>query len=599
MVPKGYSETVMTPTRQMRLVLALIVVLQPLLFVGSASAQTSPPDVRFGVVEAMWDPVAAAEAGVGWERILFYWSELQPHGPEDWNSYHVPDHWLTMAAQEGRQVVGLLKHTPGWATDGSVGCGVPKGLDLPVEDPDNLWAGFVRRVVATYAGSVDRWIIWNEPDIAVGTYGFEWCGSMEQYYRLLKVAYLAANEVNPAVKIHLAGLTTSHDPYYLHRLLAHAVQDPTGAEHGYYFDAVSVHIYFRTDWVADVLNRTAAALRAQGLRKPIWVNETNASPDSDPLWPLVRPRWRVSLEEQASFLLQGFAVALSTGAERVAAYKLKDTGLPPGGEPFGLLRPDGSRRPAFDAYKLITRHYAGTVSARTERHALYQIVTLDRGDRTTRVVWARKDSDVSLALPALAPQAQLFDQTGAEQQLEAHDGVYHLTLPAARCADEVLGCIIGGPTYLLVEEASGTVPPAATGVPVPGETPVTTPTVDLTATETVTVPLDSLTPTATLTPVPTETPTPPAATATPTGTPTPTPSPTITPSPTASATPQPTDTPVPPTATPIPASLLSLPPRLYQRISFGSSPLATGVTVMTVLASLTLLGFWFIRTRKR
>ena len=27
----------------------------------------------------------AVELGVGWERILFYWREIQPTGPEDWN----------------------------------------------------------------------------------------------------------------------------------------------------------------------------------------------------------------------------------------------------------------------------------------------------------------------------------------------------------------------------------------------------------------------------------------------------------------------------------------------------------------------------------
>ena len=579
----------MAPRLVVRLIFPLLLVTQALLFPGSTAAQGTTPDTRFGAVEAMWDPVAAAEAGVGWERILFYWSELQPSGPQDWNGYHVPGHWLDMAAQEGREVIGLIKHTPAWATDGSAGCGVPRGLDLPVDHPDNLWAVFVRRVVSAYAGRVDRWIIWNEPDIAVGTYGFEWCGSLESYYRLLKVAYLAANEVNPRVKIHLAGLTTSHDPHYLQRFLAHARQDPTGPEHGYYFDVVTLHIYFRTDWVVHVLNHTRATLQAQGFHKPIWVNETNASPDSDPEWPLVRPRWRVSLEEQAGFLLQGFALALSTGAERVAVYKLKDTGLGPGGEPFGLLRPDGSRRPAFDAYRLITRHYAGTVSARTQRHSLYQVVVLNRGDRTTRVLWARTRSDVSVTVPALAPEAQLIDQTGAQQLLAAQDGVYTLTLPGARCADEAFGCIIGGPTYLLVEEGSGTVPPVATELPTATESPAVTPTVVLT--ETVTATLDPPTPTPAPTLLPTETPTPQPVTLTPTGTPTPTPSPTATPTPTPSETPSPTHTPVPPTATPTSAPALALAPAFTSRTAF--------VALGSVLASLTVFGAWFKYRRKR
>lgn len=585
----------MIRSRVSRLILALLVVGQFLLFGGSAAAQDPPPDARFGAVEAFWDPAAAVEAGVGWERILFYWSELQPKGPEDWNGYHVPDDWLTLAAQQGREVIGLIKHTPAWATEGLPGCGVPKGLDLPVDDPGNLWATFVRRVIEIYGDRINRWVIWNEPDIELETYGNEWCGSSEQYYRLLKVAYLVAHEVDPDVQIHLAGLTFWHNRDYLDQFLDHAVEDPTAPAHGYYFDVVTVHIYFQTDSVPYVINEARAPLRAHGLEKPIWVNETNASPDSDPEWPLVRPRWRVSLEEQASFLLQSFALGLSAGVERIAVYKLKDVGLPPGGEPFGLIRPDGSRRPAFEAYKLITRHYAGTIGGREERHALYQVVTLNRGDATTRVLWARQDSDVTVTVPALAPEARLIDQTGAEQQIAAQDGAYTLTLPAARCADEHAGCIIGGPTYLLVEGVGGTAPPVATAVPEPTETPVVTPTAAVTVTAsitptvivtpTVTPTSEPPTPSATLTPLPTETPT---RTAMATSTSSATPTATETPSPT--ETPSLTVTPVPPTptATVSPVSMLS--PGLSPPFAF---------VVLASLLAVAVIGVWFGGLRRR
>jgi len=470
-------------------------------------------------VEAFHDPAAAAEAGVGWERILFYWSEFQPNGPDDWNDHPSADGWLDLAAGAGREVVGLIKYTPAWATDGEPGCGVPRGLDLPVDDPGNLWAAFVRRLVDRYAGRITHWVIWNEPDIAPGTYGVEWCGSVEEYYRLLKVAYLAAHETDPDVVIHLAGLTFWHDRTYLRRFLAVATADPTGPEHGYYFDVVTLHIYFQTESVPYILNETRAALAAYGLRKPIWVNETNASPDADPLWPIERPRWRVDLREQASFLLQSFALALAHGAERVAVYKWMDAGLPPGGEPFGLIRPDHSRRPAYDAFRLITAHYAGTRAAHAYRRPLFYQVTLDRGDRTTRVLWARTATTVTIVLPALAPEGLLVAQTGEAEPIRPVNGAYTVVLPGARCADE-LGCIIGGPTYLLVEAAptggSGGVGRAV----LPEE-----PTVE-----------------ATTTPTPTATPTP---SPTPTSTPTATPTPTVTPTPTATATPSPTPSPTP------------------------------------------------------
>jgi len=529
------------------------------LFIQPIEAQSPPRDPRFGAVEAFWDTASAAEAGVAWERILFYWSELQPNTPDEWNGYHVQDVWLEWASAQGREVIGLLKHTPAWATDGPPGCGVPRGLDLPVDDPDNLWATFVRHAVGMYAGRISRWVVWNEPDIDPQTYGHEWCGSLEEYYQLLKVAYLAAHQANPDVTIHLAGLTFWHDRTYLRRFLALVRQDSTAPANNAYFDVVTLHIYFQTETVPYIINETRAALVAYGLRKPIWVNETNASPDSDPQWPLVRPRWRVNLEEQAGFLLQSFALALSAGAERVAVYKWIDAGLPPGGEPFGVLRPDGSRRPAFDAYRLITTHYAGTISAREERRSLYVVVTLNRGNLTTRVLWARTATAGTVSVPALAPQARLIDQTGAEQPIQPVNGQYTLTLPGARCADEYAGCIVGGTTYLLVEDTGAAPPPVGTATSTPAAplAATATPTLTEPPTETV-VPASTETPTTT---VPTQTPTP-LPTATPTFTPTPTPTRTSTPTPTSTPThtptptPRPTYTPTPsPTPTPQPARL--------------------------------------------
>ncbi|RLC80245.1 MAG: hypothetical protein DRI81_04390, partial [Chloroflexi bacterium] len=517
----------MTKSQILRLTLPLaLVIAHCSLFIGHW-ALAAPPDPRFGAVEAFRDPVAAAETGVGWERILFYWSELQPKGPDDWNGYHVPDEWLSQAASAGREVVAVLKHSPDWATDGLPGCGVPRGLDLPVDDPGNLWAAFVRRTVQIYNGRINHWIIWNEPDIAPETYGAEWCGSVEEYYRLLKVAHLAAHQANPDVTIHLAGLTYFHDTvfgrrYYLERFLEIAAQDPTGPEHGYYFDVISLHIYFETRNFATVLGATRAALAARGIQKPIWVNETDAPPNDDPSYPLPEANFQISMEEQASYLLQAFSLALSEGAERIAVYKwVVDANPPVGAEPNGIIRSDYSRRPAYDAYRLITTHYAGAISAREERQPRYTVVTLDRGARTTRVLWARTESDVTLSLPALADQARLIEQSGVEQTIQPVDGQYTLTLPRARCAD-TRGCIIGGPTYLLVEEAGSAPLLGATPEPAPTKPPAETALPAPTETVTAAIPTDTATPFTTVTPSPTATPSP-TPTTSPTATPTPTP----------------------------------------------------------------------------
>jgi len=187
------------------------------------------------------------------------------------------------------------------------------------------------------------------------------------------------------------------------------------------------------------------------------------------------------------------------------------------------------------------------------------------------VLWARTAAAATVSLPALAPQGRLIDQTGAERIIEPVNGLYSFTLPGARCADEYAGCIIGGTTYLLVENEEGQA--AELPTPTPDEANMLA---------------DALTPAATVElPLPTATPTP-----TPTGTPVPSPTATPTPTPTATPTPTPTSTHTPtptPSATPMPAVIASLTPtptRVPFILTQGAPACpVVAVVVFTILAA--------------
>jgi len=499
------------------------------------AAQQTPPrqavDPRFGAIESFWAAEEAAELGVGWERILFYWNEIQPTGPEDWNTLHVLEEWLVEAQLHNRTIVGLLKNTPVWATDAEPFSGVPRGLYLPIDDPGNLWANYVRRVAAYYAPrGVHNWIIWNEPEIAPGVYGHEFGGSLEDYYRLLKVAYLVMKETDPTATIHLAGWSYWHDPTFLRRFLQVATADPEAPANSYFFDLLSLHIYFRVETVKTLLEEVDRIQNEFGIDKPIWINETNASPDLDPWWPVQRPVFPIDLDQQAWYVVQAHALGFGAGAASIGVYKLVDILLPEGGESFGILRPDFSKRPAFLAYKTTLAQLAGFIApARTQQFADYFIVNFARPDGAVRVLWARGPAAVTLAVPALADGASaaiLVDFLGRETPLTAVDGAYTLTLEGARCRGE---CLVGGPPVFLVE------PGATLGEVLPQPGP------PLAVAAVTATPLA----TAVFTPWPTNTPTPtPTPTATPTPLPTDTPTPTWTPSPL----PPSTATPVPPPA---------------------------------------------------
>src|SRR5260221_1310537 len=139
------------------------------------------PDGRFGAVESYYRTVDAVEAGVRFQRIIFEWRLLQPNGPDDWDTSHLPDKWLEDARRNGLEVIGLVKNAPYWATGTKLLGAVPLGVTLPVDNPANLWAAFIKKLVRYYSEKWDihHWIIYNEPDLRPenGTF-FEFAGTV-------------------------------------------------------------------------------------------------------------------------------------------------------------------------------------------------------------------------------------------------------------------------------------------------------------------------------------------------------------------------------------------------------------------------------------
>ncbi len=452
--------------------LALVSLLVPGTLVpgGKVSiAQSPPPDPRFGVVEAYVNSAAATDAGAGYTRIIFRWDLIQPGGIDDWKPANVPDPFIEAELAAGREVVAVLVGTPAWASvDGS---------DSPKAVPDmSYWEQFVRRMARQYQGRIRHWIVWNEPDVWDLTHpGSTWAGSEEDYYRLLKSAYLAIKDVDSTQRVHMAGLTYFWDwehgrRQYLERLLDVIVADPEAAAHGYYFDAVTYHLYFNPRQTLDIIGQVQGMLGAHGvMAKEIWINETNAPPSEDPQEPpSSTPRFRISLEEQAAFVIQEFALAFAAGADRVEFYKMRNSpDHPEAIEPYGLLRADDSRRPAFDAYKVVTTYLRDFRAVGWQRLGDVYAVSFDRGETTTTVLWTMSRAPTRFVMNAIAPQATLVDEGGATRTLTAADGMYTVELPGAVCTQGT-DCFIGGAPRLLVEVGS----PANR----PGLVPVATPT---------------------------------------------------------------------------------------------------------------------------
>ncbi len=479
--------------------------------------------------------------------MTFEWNHIQPNNAGEWIEYPVADAALDAERAAGREIVGLIVATPGWATDYAKGIGVPAGLYLPHAHPDNTWATFIRKLMMRHAGRIQHWIIWNEPDIWSTDFQ-SWGGTVEDFVQLMKVTYTVAHQVDPNIVIHLPAVTHWWDANYgrelfLRRFLQTLVADPLAGEHNYYFDAITLHIYFNPDTVYDLSRFYLNLLGEFGISKPLWIVETNAAPSDDPAWPVPNPQFTITQEDQAAYIIQGTAMALAAGAQRVAVYKLMDqTGDTANPEPFGLVRQDGSRRPAFTAYQVALCYLAGFKRATLDRRDDATVVTVERDGGWTTVVWARGPVDVGVQIPAHAAAAQLVDWRGNRRSLTARDGAYTVTVPGSPCHHAGNPCLIGGSPYLIVE---GNVAAGAPAIrqPTQGQAATSTPQATaaasdhpVTAVPENAAPTPKPTPTATSTATPTMTPTP-------TTTPTPTSTATATARPTATATHRPTVTP--------------------------------------------------------
>ncbi|MBK8987951.1 MAG: hypothetical protein IPM39_18095 [Chloroflexi bacterium] len=521
-------------------------------------------DWRFGVIESYTSPRAANNLGVSWTRVRFQWAETQPDGPDSWKP-RVSDEQIDGEVAAGREVVGLLIGIPDWARDDNL---LPRGLYLPHNDPGNTWAVFVREMVERYDGRINHWIIWNEPDIDdVAAPGHTWDGDIEDFIQLLRVAYLVAKESSPLAVIHLPAFTYFWNPDYIGDFFDVLIAQPDAAANGYFFDVATAHLYFQPATIYDGIRILYDEMAARGLPwRPVWLVETNAPPMDDESWTVENWTLSVTMTEQAAFIPQAAAAALAAGAERIAVYKLFDlrSDREANPEPFGLLRMQGTRRPAFETYIHTIRYMAGTIRAERERWNEIGQIRLDQRGQTTTVLFARLPGKTFTAvIPATAPSALWVDMWGRSREIKAEDGEFRVELPGALCTQSIGDyCMIGGTAYYLVQATQGTAlppTPLPPGFPTPTPDPDVTPTATGSPTATPTTP-----PTATTTPttLPTVT-TPPTVTitATPTTTPTATNTPTASPSSTVTAVPAaintPTDTPptgIPPTAVPLPPS---------------------------------------------
>jgi hypothetical protein len=389
----------------------------PLLRHQGGTVAAGPPAAKnpFGIVDAFQYPQQRAASGAGWERVEFWWNEIQP----DDSTEHLPPQTISDAQLQtelaaGMSVVGLLGNPPAWATrDGST----PANLDLPIDDPRNAWAAFVRYMVTTYAGRINQWIVWNEPDIPAGMQGSTWAGTVQEYYELVKDAAEVAKSIDPNEQIIVAGTTywvdiTRNQPLFIDQFAAAAADDPTAAANNFYFDAVDLHVYSRASDVRTIAQIYRQTLQSHGIDKPLWLSESNVAPYDDPATPRSPDLMHDTMAEQANFVIEAFAYGLSAGVQRLSIYRMADDPNDQSG-PWGLLHSDGTPRPAFQAFQTAVREFSGATDVQYHEQPYLATLSYDLGADKVWLFWATGNAPVTGSAPLVGNAAVVFDKNGA------------------------------------------------------------------------------------------------------------------------------------------------------------------------------------------
>jgi hypothetical protein len=163
------------------------------------------------------------------------------------------------------------------------------------------------------------------------------------------------------------------------------------------------------------------------------------------------------MDDQASYIVDIFALGLALNLQRIEVNRMIDgADFAHGGQPFGLVRNDQSKRPEYAAYKLVILLFSGvtggTIRANPQS-GVYE-VDLQKPGATIAVVWNQKPQPITIAIPALSAQATVYDKTGASRPATALSGQYQFTLDAATDNSDPADrndYVVGGSPVILVE----------------------------------------------------------------------------------------------------------------------------------------------------
>lgn len=302
---------------------------------------------------------AMQEAGIKWGRQDFTWRAIETEkGAYEFEPY---ERLEAECRKRGILLFGCLAYAP-------------RFHDPRTQEGAEAYAAFAAACARRFAGKVDVWQIWNEPN------GGFWHGTPEEYARCLALAGKAIREANPESKV--LGLNMAFcDVQWAERILKlvpydcfdvacfHPYRPPSAPEEP--FDWWELDQYVKS-WhkhdltpeyplvrmtfleQAEELRKVLARYAPDGKPKPMWVTEICWNSHIHP--------YGTSELRQADLAVRFHLLAIASGKiEKVFWWTLKDGGTRQfdQADMVGLMRADLSPKYAYWAFAVMTRRLEG------------------------------------------------------------------------------------------------------------------------------------------------------------------------------------------------------------------------------------------------
>lgn len=281
------------------------------------------------------------------------WSAFEPSasGQIEPKAQAFLDRLVSDATASGMRVIVVVDSTPCWASSAPATllseCSpgrLSKANAWPPREP-SAYASFVSYLAARYGTDLAAIEVWNEPDQSNEDY-FAGPEKPQRYATVLRAAYTAIKQVNPAIPV-LAGSLVGSNGVFLRALYAAGIKG--------YYDGLAVHFYTLTLASLRALHEVQVANRDT---TPLWLDEFG--------WSSCWPRHKIEQEQgcvtpavQARNITNLYrSLAHTPWVAAEVLYKLQDSA----DEAFGVLSARGARKPAFAALASVLANPFGSPS---------------------------------------------------------------------------------------------------------------------------------------------------------------------------------------------------------------------------------------------